>query len=173
MFDFTTVRTGIKEWILAATSLVGIMADQNAPKPNGPHFIYRITSIMQIGFDYLSAPNATGFATLYGSRDFTCQIQGFGADILSKTEVLRTSTQIPVIWSALSGRKIVVFDQGAVEDITGLDGTEFEERSSLDVFMRTEMVLTGVDVGLIEIVNGVATYKNPGSNNLVRNLAVS
>ena len=173
MFDFTEIRTGIVEWILSVTAKKGIMADQNSVKPADTHFIYRLNSIMQVGEDYLSEPNSSGLASLHGHRDFTCQILGFGSGVLALTETLRSSLQIPAILDALRVRKIVTFDRGPVEDITGLDETQYEERSSLDVFMRSQMVLTSVNVGAIEIFNGVATYKNQGSADITRNLTVS
>ncbi len=172
MFDFSTIRKGIVIWLEAQSSLTAIRLDQNAAKPDDSHFQYRMTSIVKVGEDYVGRPNDNGLASVYGNRDFTCQIQGFGAGTVEKAEVLRDSLSNPIVHNTLRESKIIVFDSTPVVDITGLDETEFEERSSFDVFMRSEMVLSGVDVGKIEIVNGTATYTQPGKDDITENITI-
>jgi len=172
MFDFDSIKDGIYEWINSVSGLEAVRADQNAPKRNNSFFTYKLNSILQIGEDYLSEPDDNGLANVCGSRDFTCQILGFGDGIMEKTEALRSSLQIPDILDALGAKKIVVFDRSGIEDLTALDESEFEARSSLDVFMRSEMITTGVDIGAIKIMNGIATFIQPEKPDITRNYSI-
>lgn len=172
MFNFSTILGGIYDWLYAAAGITVIKAEQNIVKPATPYLTFRIASIVQVGEDYISEPNSSGKATISGTRDFIIQVQGFGDGVILKLETARSALQQPAVIAALTTSKIVIFDRGAVENITGIDESEYEERASLDISGRSELITSNVDVGLIKIVNGVAEYNQPGRPDRVGSISI-
>jgi len=146
---------------------------QNSPHPDKPYFALLLTSFLKIGRDGFTDPDESGVSSMIGNRDFTLQILGFGSGIVEKTTQLQTSFERPDIHELFRDGGIFPYNiDQPVQDISGLDDSENEERSSWDVMMRTDSVITGVPVGLILKVNGEGTYKQLGKPDITRDLSI-
>ena len=172
MIDLNTIKDTIYDWLNGETAVDVIYLDQNMPKINNPYFGLRINSIIRIGHDEIIGPDANGKVKVAGNRDFTLQILGYGSGIIAKTVDAISTLQNPLIKQQLNDGGVIYFDDTPVQDISGLDESEFEERSQVDVMMRTDTLISDVDVGLIEIVNGEATYQQSGKPDFTRNINV-
>jgi hypothetical protein len=136
---------------------------QDGPIPAKPFFSLSITAFRKIGRDVFIGPDGSGLYQMQGNRDFTLMILGFGPDVVEKTFLLQTLLERPDIHELFRAGGLFPYDiDQPIQDISGLDQSEPEERSSWDLFMRTDSIITDVPAGLIEKVNINATYKQPG-----------
>ncbi len=117
--------------------------------------------------------DALGEYQIQGNRQWVLYIRGFGSGIIEKTCKLRDSLEKENVVIHLREGGLIPYNiDEPVQDISGLDGSENEERSSYDVFMRTDSIITGVSLGFIESVNAEATYSQPGKDDIVKQLTI-
>jgi hypothetical protein len=174
MADFETMRDKIYDLVYAGSSVACIWGFQNAAPPNKPFFSLVMTSFRKIGRDDLVGPDNNGKFTLKGNRDFTLLVRGFGFGIVEKTHTLQQYLERPDIHESFKVAGCFPFDlDQPINDISGLDESENEERSAWDVFMRSAQTLSNVPAGLIEHVNAEGTYKNPGSSDIISILKIN
>lgn len=176
MPSFSTMKTTIYDWI-NGQSLVNtndiVYQYQNQPFANKPGFTLLLNSFLKIGRDDYLGPDDDGDIEIKGNREFTLVIQGFGAGIVEKTVQLRDSLERPDIYAALVTGGVIPYNfDDAIQDISGLDNSENEERSIFNVFMRTDNIITGVPVGLIEKVNIDATIEQPGKDDYLQTIEI-
>lgn len=166
--DFSTIKTALITWAETETGLSpAIWSDLDAPQPydtealkTDAYIILRFTQTEQIAEDYEQPPpDAGGVSTIYGNREFTLFIEIKGKDALAEMNKLLDSFQKPTVRATLLESKIIYVDNFPIQNITGLDDTQFIERASMDVLFRTESVITDT-VGIIEDVEVTGTIKN-------------
>lgn len=167
--DFSTIRTALNTWAETVTSLSpAIWADQNAPQPYDDealktfdaYIILRLTQTEQIAEDYEAPPpDSGGISTIYGNREFMVFIEIKGKNALIEMNKLLDSFQRSTVRATLYESKIIYVDNFPIQNITGLDDTQYIERTSMDVLFRTESVITDT-VGIIEDVEVTGTIKN-------------
>lgn len=169
--SFKSLRDAIHDWITAETGIVAIWRDQNAPKPKNPHFVLALDSFVEVHEDIVLTSDGTDIE-IEGTRDFTLLITGFGDLIIENTEKARSSLNKPSVRQTLRTAKIIVWDKLPVINLTGLFDTKFEERSSCDIMMRTDNIITD-SIGIIEEIKDIeGTYKQAGKPDKVETFTV-
>ncbi len=173
MPSFSAMKSTIYDIIKAVSSLESMYAWQDSPIINKPFFSLDIRSFGKVGRDCFTAPNASGLATMIGNREFTLMIQGKGVNTFEKTTQLQTAFEKPDIHDLFRAGGIFPFNiDEPVLNISGLDQSQPEERSSWDIFMRTDSVITDVPIGLILKINAEATFSQPGKADIERTLNI-
>ena len=155
MIDLSTIKNALYDLIVDATSLEVVWENQNNPyrQDSKPYFTCMLSVINSINHDYMSPPNDSGVSTFTGDRELTLLIHGFGTGIVEITSGLRDKLQMKKYLTMLDEAGLAFVDSMPVNDITGLYGSEFEERSSFDVILRTLTQNDDDTIGLIEIIN--------------------
>lgn len=166
MITIATIQKALYDWATLITTGRVIWAEQNSPQPVSPYFTLRLSSFRQVGEDFITSPNAAGKAVVFGNRDFTLGVQGYGSDVIQNLIKLSTSLNRPTIQDSLRVAGIVVWDRTEVSNITGLDDTLYEERGTFDVQLR---ISDSVDdtIYTIDKVSGTGTYKNANKETVV------
>jgi len=155
MIDFSAIKDDLYDLIVDATSLEVVWGNQNNPyrQDSQPHFSCILSVVDSRNHDYMGPPDNSGVSTFTGDRELTLLIHGFGTGIVEKTSELRDKLQMKKYLTMLDEAGLVLVDWMPVLDISGLYGTEFEERSSFDVRLRTLTQNDDNSVGLIETIN--------------------
>jgi hypothetical protein len=160
VLNFTTIQDKIYDWINTESGREAIWDNQNNPfnKPAEPYFSIGLGTFDAPNHAYKSVPNLDGFSTFRTDEAFTLLIRGFGPGIVQLTQGLKKSLQFERVQVLLREAGLAIVDWFSVLDISGLDGTEMQERSSFDLRLRIADEETD-EVGIIEtaIVDGVLT----------------
>jgi len=161
--NIETIKTAIYSW---ASSVEGegvtvIWADQNAPAPETPYTTLRFMSSVQIGHDSVTEPylvegeeegDPDGFFQYYeGNREFTIDINTFGANALQRINDLRDSLERESIRSSLAANEVVFVDRISFQNLTDLNGSQYEERGFCELLFRCD-AFQADESGLIEKV---------------------
>lgn len=136
---FKELKNYIYEWAAAnvPTGMPVIYLYPNAPRPEVDYVSLFISTYNMIGQDYVPDPiNDAGDVTQVGDREFTLQIQAFGGDPMTILGNLRNSLQKETVLDTLRLNGIVAVQQYAINDITSLMNSRFENRASMDVLFR-------------------------------------
>lgn len=158
--NWETVKTNIYNWVVANVpmGMPVTMYYENAPRPTAPYLTINLSTINQIGWDWVPNPSDNpGNVDIVGDREFTIQLQAYGGDPFTVMENLRTSLQKQAVLDSLRVNGIVFADWFPINDITELVDTVFEKRSNMDVLFRiaqdaTEALGTIATVELEEII---------------------
>jgi len=146
---------------------------QNSPNPDKPSFTLLLNSFMKIARDVFANQDVSGNTDMIGNREFTLMIMGYGFGIVELTHRLQTQFETPAIHKAFVDGGIVPFNiDNPIQDISGLDESENEERSSYDVLFRTDSIISEVPLGLIEKVNAEGAYKQEGKPDIITTLNI-
>lgn len=146
---------------------------QNSPHPDKPYFSLLLNSFRKIAEDSFTDPNGSGNSDMVGNREFTLMVYGFGPGIVEATYKLQSELEKPDIYDLMVAGGVIPYDvDSPIQDISGIDESENEERSSYDILCRIDSIITDVSVGLIEIVNAEGTYKQAGTGDIIRNLHI-
>lgn len=164
----TQIEDAIYDWInglgVVSSSAI-IWAFQNAAIPDPPYFSLNLNNFMQIGDDFIAYPDATGKSQIIGNREFTLEILGFGDGVIEKTWAVRDSLNDPNVLTQFRDVGFIMYRSlEPVLNISGIDESENEERSSYDVMFRTDNIVTDVEFGLIEKTNAVGTLEGGGTS---------
>jgi len=163
MPSFDTIKNTIYDVIYGKTSIECQWNWQDGSIPAKPFFSLGLPTFRKIGRDVLIGPDISGNFQMNGNRDFTLSILGFGTGIVEKTYLLQTIFERPDVHELFRIGGIFPYDiDQQIIEISGLDQSQPEERSSYDVFMRTDNIVTGIPAGIIEKVNIEATYEQFG-----------
>lgn len=177
MISFTQMQDAIYDWINGQTGVECIWQFQNAVVPDKKYFALRLMSFTQI-HDAVDSPSVVqtdaGERDLTTTFDFVLEILGFGFGIMEDTVNLKNSLNRNDVHQALrdDGNIISWNDTNAVQDISGLDGHENEERSSWDVDMRTADEILDIPAGAIDILDSTGAYKQSSKSDITRNVIV-
>lgn len=151
--NFETVRTDIYDWVasIVGGSVTVIFENQNGPRPSLPYVSILLTTLTQIGVDYISPPDAMGDSDIIGDREFNIRIQAYGGDPITQLENIRSSLQKPSVLDTLRANNIVFVDRLSINSVSALLDTEWEARASMDILFRIAQTDSD-ELGLIETV---------------------
>lgn len=169
--SFNTVRTNLYNWAVAnvPVGMPVIYYYQNAPRPTVDYVTLYITSTVQIGRDFTQSPLTTaGTSAMIGDREFTLQIQAYGGDPITILENLRTSLQIVTVLDSLRAQGLVYVDWLAINDITDLINSRYEQRASMDLRWRIAQQYTE-QAGAISTANVHETYFDSDGSLIISN----
>ena len=136
---FKDLKTALYNWAVAnvPSSMPVIYYYPNAPRPTVDYVTLVISSVSQIGWDYVPQPiDADGDVEQVGDREFIVTAQGYGGDPLTVLENLRTSLQKQTVLDTLRASGIVFCDWFPINDITDLVDSRFEQRATMDIRFR-------------------------------------
>ena len=166
--NFSVVQEKLILWAKMNTGLYyAIWADQNAPQPydtselksSDAYVILRIQLDEQIGEDFVAPPDDSGNILISGNREFMLYTEIKGINAQLKMSKLRDSFQKPSVQGLLSVSKIAYVNNFPIQNITGLDDTQYIQRASMDVLLRSVSEIID-NVGFIEKVDITGTIND-------------
>lgn len=137
--NFSTVKNSLYNWAVAnvPSGMSAVWYFPNAPRPTVDYITLQISSLVQIGWDYIPQPvDDAGNVEGVGDREFTLHVQAYGGDPFTVLENLRTSLQKPTVLDSLRANGIVAVNWFPIQDITDLVDSRFEQRASMDILFR-------------------------------------
>ncbi len=168
--SFATVRTNLYNWAIAnvPSGMPVIYYYPNAPRPTVDYVTLYISSVVQIGRDYIQEPTSStsGITQQVGDREFTLQVQAYGNDPLTVLENLRTSLQKGSVLASLNAVGLVYVNWFPISDITDLIDSRFEQRGTMDLLFRLANVYTDT-VGNINTVVVTEQFYEPTGELLI------
>lgn len=165
--NFATVKNGLYTWAVSQvpSGMPVIWWQPNGPRPvvsgvNVPYITLFIQSVTAVNQDW-SAPEAdiNGVINMKGDRNFTLQIQGYGADPLTLLENIRTSLQKQTVLDTLRASGIAFYQSLTINDITDLVDSQFERRAQLDVLFGIAQIYTDTP-GYFDEIEVQEVYQN-------------
>lgn len=136
MINFATVKLALYNWVVstAPPGMPVIYWQPNSPRPTVPYITLFISQVTAVNQDWAN-PNAdiNGSTSMKGDRQFTLEIQAYGADPLTLMENIRTSLQKQSILDTLRTNGIAFYSSLTINDITELVDSQYERRAHLDV----------------------------------------
>lgn len=176
MRDFLSLKELMYSWIYNQNLVKpeSIMFKyQNVPTPDTPYFSLQMTSFLKLGRDILVGLDEFNEYQLQGTREFTLSISGFGDGIIEKTNTLRDSLEIETVLQFLYDGGLIPYEPNLpVQDVSGVDESENEERSSYDVLMRTDSVITNIPVEVFTQVNAEGTFSQSGKSDITEQINI-
>lgn len=176
MINLKSIKDGLYDWVVLATEKTCVFQFENVPIPKGIYFSLRIDNITQLGdAEYLEPENPTvpGEKDLVNDWEGVLHVLGFGTDVMNDTLNLKSSINKNEINQQLKDAGIIIWnDQNPVLDISGLDNSENEQRTSWDTRFRFSTIDFAENVGQIVIVNADGTYKQPGKPDITTTLNI-
>jgi hypothetical protein len=137
MINLSTVKTTLITWAATNSGLSRvILANQNAPRPTLPYLTILLTPFIAIGDDYIYPPDVAGVRKIKGNREFTVTINAFGTNAINYLQLLINSLEKPSVLEYLRANGIVFIRKLAINDVTALLETVYEERSICDIQFR-------------------------------------
>ncbi len=167
--DFMTVRTNLYNWAIANIPMNTpvIYLYPNAPRPTVDYVSLYITTVVQIGWDYVQGPlNDSGDSQQVGDREFTLQVQAYGGDPITVLQNLRTSLQKQSVLDTLRINGIVFANWFQINDVTALIDSRYEQRASMDIQFRIADIYSDLS-GVIDIVELEEIYKDPSGTTVI------
>jgi hypothetical protein len=153
---FKQLKTTMYDWAVAnvPSGMPVVYYYPNAPRPNVDYVSLLISSVNQIGWDYVPQPDDNpGVVEQVGDREFTMTIQAYGGDVLTVLNNLRTSLQKETVLDTLRASGVVFVNWFSINDITDLVDSRFEQRATMDVLFRIadEYLDTLGTIGQVEL----------------------
>jgi len=163
--SFQTVENNLYSWAVdnlpANTPVFWLYG--NAPRPTTDYVSMNISTLVQIGDDYIPMPdNVDGDIEMVGDREFTLQIATYGGDCMTRLENLRSSLQKTTVLDTLRSNGLVFVQQLSIQNITELISSRFEKRGQMDILFRLAQSYDDT-LGSIEIVNIDEEFSNGNS----------
>lgn len=171
--DFPTIKLGLYTWASTESNLEVIWMDQNGPKPENPYFGMRMNSFEKIHEDYIAPPNSSGISQVIGNDEFILEIYGFGPGIVASTETLKKTLDLPRVQKVLNDSKLIFVESLSIQNLSGLDSSRFEERSSFDIRFRTWTEQSDNSIGLIETIEAEGTLESPDKPDIIQEISVT
>lgn len=178
-----TTRANIEDavytWVQVSTGQTVIFAEQGPPRPDTPYLTIKVNGPVSVGFDEgrgLADPTGApdpAVQTYRGEREVSVSVQAFGAGALDYARAAARALSTETTRSQLAAASL--FHRGivpAVNELTELLETEFEERAQFDATLGFAEEYTD-DVYLIEDVEGQGTFENPPRLDRVEPFTVS
>lgn len=153
MIDGTAIRKAFYDWVSQFTGLTTLWADQNCPQPLRPYMTLRLQSGLPIGHDFFAPITDAGISKLGGLLQITLQISSFADDSMFICEELLRSLKIETYRMILYNEGITFLNRLAIQNLTGLDDTQFEDRSQMDMLFLIGSQIDDINLGRIETVN--------------------
>jgi hypothetical protein len=162
MMDFVLIDKAFYDWAVAITKRQVIWLNENAPMPALPYLTLHRLPLIPIGHDFYSPVNEEGKAKLGGIRGLTLQVNSYGSNAAGMLELISSSFWIDEYRSILSAEGISFLNRFAINDLSGLLDTRYEERAQADYSFLIGRESAGdaqIDVGIIKNVEGEGTIK--------------
>jgi len=160
--NFEVVKTNLYDWAVAnlPANTPVIFLYQNAPRPETAYVTLYLSSLVQIGNDYVPRPdNQAGIVEQIGDREFTLQIATYGGDCITRLENLRSSLQKDSVLATLQENGIIFVEQFPIQDVTELVASRFENRAQMDILFRMGQTYDDT-LGSIETVEIQEIFNN-------------
>lgn len=142
----------IYNWLISQTDRPVIRRDQNGGLPDRTFVTAKITTDAREGQPFVGKIDDEGVIKVQQGAILTLTMQVFGPGALEIAQAIRNSTGKPSVQAFLRANGLCyVRTLSGPTDITTIVGTSFEERASIDVQLRTNMVVLD-NVGFIERV---------------------
>jgi len=150
---FSNLRKSLYDWaiLVAPTGFDVIWYRPNSPRPSLSYVTLSMINFSQVGWDYIPRPDTNGDAAISGDREFTLRIECYGDGCFEALETIRSSLQKPTILDTLREDGIVFVTQNDITNVAALLDTEWEPRTSMDIFFRLAQTNPEV-LGKIETV---------------------
>lgn len=160
MIDNDTIKKAFYDWVFNFTAVPVVWANQNAPQPVRPYIVLNLQTGLPIGHDFYSKVDPdSGLASLGGILQVTLAIEAYCKNSFFVLEELSRSVYIEEPSYTLREAGITFLNRLAINDLTGLDDTMFEDRSRMDMAFLIGSQIDNINVGIIQRVEGTATYK--------------
>ena len=143
--NFATVKNNLYAWAITVvpSGMPVIYWQPNAPRPSVPYVTLFLTSVVAVNQDWSAADaDNTGTIDMKGDRQFTLQVQAYGADPLTVLENIRTSLQKQTVLDTLRANGIAFYQSLTINDITELVDSQFERRAQLDILFGIAQIYT-------------------------------
>lgn len=141
----SAIKTSIQEVLSKIVSPeIVIFVRPNAPRPDLPYWTISLNSVVDVGMKRLPSIHMDndGKYQLLKTKEATITIERYGDGSFDKVGQLVDIMILPSIKSQIEAKKIVIFDNQAVQDLSSLmDNNYFEERGSVDFMIRFGIVL--------------------------------
>ena len=152
MLSRAQLRQILFDWIKGETGLKIIIANQGAHRPARPYVSLNVfVASAEMGGMDQQRVNDIGNVVTSGMRRLTASINIFGPDAVEKLTKIRDSLDRPDIIELFARKEIAELERGAVQDLTALEETDYEERGQMDITIAY-VSESEVDVGTIETV---------------------
>lgn len=173
MIDPAAIETALRrDWLLPAIRQVPgaeqaevSFAEERGTRPALPYATLRLSSVAGVARDEQRPIDAQGVRLVVGTRVVTASVQCYGPGARRMAEHARSRLFLGTVADLLRAAGIVVYDATAVQNLTGLDQTRFEERGQFDARFAVASSISE-SVGLIERVEGDGAYT--GADGAVR-----
>jgi len=176
MINLDLLKDAFYDWASVVTSRTIVWQFENVPIPQGVYFSLRIDNIVQKGdAEYIEpeTPVLPGDKDLVTRWEGMLHILGFGTNVMQDTLILKNSLNKNEIHQQLKDAGIITWNgENPVLDISGIDNSENEQRSSWDMNFRFCSVESNENVGEIVIVNADGTYKQTGKPDITTTLNI-
>lgn len=170
-----SLQTALRELVEACclpANWVVIYADQNAPRPSNtaaapPGYVtIRMDAWRKRGLRDPNGPilqlDTDVFAErLVGDREFVAAFAAFGPGANQALQTLETCLDHQGTLDTLRAADLAVVEVLAVQNLSGLYDSQFQERALLEVRFRTHSEVEDRNVSYIEEVQGEATHATP------------
>jgi len=159
-FDQSTIENTLHAIIASVSGKTVIWLDQNGPRPAKPYIGLRLNSLVSVGVDAVLPPDSvTGYANIVGNREFTLYTTYYGVNGMGVLETVSSSFCKLAVQQLMQSAGLVFVDSFGVMNITELLDMQYEQRSSLDILLRTSSVEIDQNIGVIETVNLHKVFK--------------
>lgn len=161
-WPLNTLMQSILSWVTSVipSSIPAIFLYQNGPRPTVDYLTINMTSLVQIGEDYIFDPTSdSGISKQAGDREFTIQLQAYGGinvDPFQLLEIIRTSLQKQTVLDTLRVNGICYANHLPINDTSVLIDTLWERRAQMDVLFRIGVVYSDT-LGVIDTINMTET----------------
>ncbi len=140
----------IFEWLTRASGVTVIRRDQGGTLPPRPFVTAKAIAESREGQSYVGKLDAQGIVKIQQGSLVTIAIQVFGPGAMAIAGDIRNSVEKITIQEFLRGKgACYVRVMSGPTDIAAVVGTSFEERASIDIQLRANVVILD-DVGFIE-----------------------
>jgi len=148
----TVIRT------VAPNSYKTIWSDSNAPRPSGLYITLKMTPLIGIGGAFESMADSDGITTIERNVEFTLAIQSFRDGAMSLLVDLMFGLDNNLNTVALNAAGVAYCNVlNGIVNLTGLVDRQWEERGSLDLRFRSNLLTTS-DTGFISTVAVNGSY---------------
>lgn len=177
------IQSKLQKWAYDQLNLlVGglrvIWSWQNSPRPAMPYVILQILSMVRMGGDYISKPDALGkgkiIANQYLNLNVSCFYGSDGSriDAINVLDNLRLSLKKEAVIKYLNDNNISVTKEvSSILNLPEVIATGFEQRATMDIQFGVATYIED-DLGLIETINGAGTVYNQVHDELQVNLNI-
>lgn len=169
--NWTDLQKAMYDFINGLTTWTVAWSEESAPAPDEYHLMLRITGVPKVAQDGTTFDTETGVLTITGNREFTLELQAYGAGAFALLTAIDSAVEKPSVLAGLREDGIVYVDSEPVQNLTYLIETRYRERAALDIRFRTAETQTD-DVGYFDHVEGEGENTTQSGNTIVVPLEV-